>query len=289
VQSGDIVDCIKLKSRAFWVIGTPKRGTGNKAPEIRLAHLSYPLLPGRPEKAQITTLHESISRQHAALVHHRDGRWFLIDLKSAHGTSVRGRKITPYVPEQLVENDEISFGKADRVYTLRSGEIPEEFQDEALRAAKKKRADDAEAEQPAPKRQKVQQVQASHILVKHNGSRNPSSWREAKITRSKDEAAAIVAGYRNEIMSGMKTFEDIARNFSDCSSAKRGGDLGPFGPGQMQKEFEDASYEINIKFAFFTPRFILSSFARRSFALRVGEISDLVFSASGVHIIKRTA
>eukprot|EP01122_Echinamoeba_exundans_P010165 TRINITY_DN3742_c0_g1_i2.p1 TRINITY_DN3742_c0_g1~~TRINITY_DN3742_c0_g1_i2.p1 ORF type:complete len:279 (-),score=73.20 TRINITY_DN3742_c0_g1_i2:165-1001(-) len=240
-QGGDIIDCIKLKSRAFWVIG-------------------------RPDKAQITTLHDSISRQHAALVHHRDGRWFLIDLKSAFGTSVRGQKINAYTPEQIGENEHVTFGKADRVYTLRSGEIPEEFQDEAVRAAKKKRADDADAGHPAPKRQKVQQVQASHILVKHNGSRNPSSWRQAHITRTKEEAAAIVAGYRNEIMTGMKTFEEIAREFSDCSSAKRGGDLGPFGPGQMQKEFEEPA-----------------------FALQVGEISDLVYSASGVHIIKRTA
>jgi len=41
--------------------------------------------------------------------------------------------------------------------------------------------------------------------------------------------------------------------------------LGPFGRGQMQKPFEDATY-----------------------ALQVGEISDIVDSDSGSHIIKRT-
>ena len=35
-------------------------------------------------------------------------------------------------------------------------------------------------------------------------------------------------------MSGEATFEELASQFSDCSSAKRGGDLGPFGRGQMQ-------------------------------------------------------
>ena len=33
-------------------------------------------------------------------------------------------------------------------------------------------------------------------------------------------------------------FAKIAADMSDCSSAKKGGDLGFFGPGQMQKAFE---------------------------------------------------
>lgn len=40
----------------------------------------------------------------------------------------------------------------------------------------------------------LKQVQCSHILVKHAGSRRPSSWREEEITRSKDEAMDIVKG-----------------------------------------------------------------------------------------------
>ena len=38
------------------------------------------------------------------------------------------------------------------------------------------------------------QVQCSHLLVKHAGSRRPSSWREETITRSKDEAIEILMG-----------------------------------------------------------------------------------------------
>ena len=66
-------------------------------------------------------------------------------------------------------------------------------------------------------------------------------------------------------MSEESTFEELASQYSDCSSAKRGGDLGPFGKGQMQKPFEDAT-----------------------FALKVGELSEFVSTDSGVHIIKRT-
>ena len=36
------------------------------------------------------------------------------------------------------------------------------------------------------------EVQCSHILVKHAGSRRPSSWREQNITRSKAEALELV-------------------------------------------------------------------------------------------------
>ena len=38
------------------------------------------------------------------------------------------------------------------------------------------------------------QVRASHLLVKHNQSRRPASWKSEKITRSKEEALAILEG-----------------------------------------------------------------------------------------------
>lgn len=111
---------------------------------------------------------------------------------------------------------------------------------------------------------KISSVQCSHILVKHRESRRPSSWRQENITKSKDEALKELLEYRRQITSGEKKFEDVASQFSDCSSAKRGGDLGPFGRGQMQRPFEDAS-----------------------FALEVGELSEPIWTDSGVHIILR--
>ncbi|ODN01492.1 Peptidyl-prolyl cis-trans isomerase NIMA-interacting 1 [Orchesella cincta] len=108
-------------------------------------------------------------------------------------------------------------------------------------------------------------IQASHILVKHRESRRPSSWREENITRSKEEALEILMGHREKIVGGEVSFAELAAKYSDCSSAKRGGDLGPFARGAMQKPFEDAA-----------------------FALKVGEMSGPVFTDSGVHIILRT-
>lgn len=67
-------------------------------------------------------------------------------------------------------------------------------------------------------------------------------------------------------MSGKASFSELASKYSDCSSAKRGGDLGPFGRGAMQKPFEQAA-----------------------FALKVGELSTPVDTDSGIHLIERIA
>ncbi|BAS87634.1 peptidyl-prolyl cis-trans isomerase Pin1 [Oryza sativa Japonica Group] len=113
-------------------------------------------------------------------------------------------------------------------------------------------------------------VRALHILIKHEGSRRKASWKDpdgrviSATTRA--DAAARLADLRDQILSGRANFADLAARHSDCSSARRGGDLGTFGRRQMQKPFEDAT-----------------------FALKVGEMSDTVDTDSGVHIILRTA
>lgn len=107
-------------------------------------------------------------------------------------------------------------------------------------------------------------IRAAHLLVKHKDSRRPSSWKQANITRSKEEAIQMLQGYEEQIRSGQKSLGDLAMSESDCSSARKRGDLGMFGKGQMQKEFEDAA-----------------------FALKPGEISGIVETASGVHLIER--
>ncbi|KAH7851268.1 hypothetical protein Vadar_009327 [Vaccinium darrowii] len=113
------------------------------------------------------------------------------------------------------------------------------------------------------------QVRASHILIKHQGSRRKSSWKDPEgrviSATTRDAAVAQLQSLRRDVVSGTAKFDAVASTYSDCSSAKRGGDLGPFGRGQMQKPFEEATY-----------------------TLKVGEISEIVDTDSGVHIIMRT-
>lgn len=112
----------------------------------------------------------------------------------------------------------------------------------------------------------AEKVRASHLLVKHRESRRPSSWKDPEITRTKEEAKSLILSHEARIRSGATSLADLASRESDCSSYKRGGDLGYFGRGEMQKEFEDAA-----------------------FALKPGELSRVVESNSGYHLIERTA
>ena len=114
------------------------------------------------------------------------------------------------------------------------------------------------------------EVRVLHILKKHKDSRRPSSWRVPKITATKEEAAVELEELLDVIKESptgdelRATFEELARTESDCTSAKRGGDLGFFGRRKMQPPFEDAS-----------------------FALEIGQLSNIVESSSGVHLILR--
>ena len=68
-------------------------------------------------------------------------------------------------------------------------------------------------------------IRAAHLLVKHKDSRRPSSWREAEITRSKVEATAIIRGHEERIKAGEVGLGDLSVTESDCSSARKRGDL----------------------------------------------------------------
>lgn len=117
----------------------------------------------------------------------------------------------------------------------------------------------------AAAKNETNEIECKHLLVKHSGSRRPSSHREEKILRSKSEARESLEKYKRKIESGEADFDELAHKYSDCSSYKKGGSLGKFGRGVMQKPFEEAA-----------------------FALKVGEMSDIVDTDSGLHIIMRT-
>ncbi len=99
---------------------------------------------------------------------------------------------------------------------------------------------------------------ASHILIKADKG-EPAAER----AKAKAKAEAILA----ELRKNPGEFAALARKDSDdTGSAEKGGDLGFFARGAMVKPFEDAA-----------------------FSLKVGEISNLIESDFGYHIIEVTA
>lgn len=104
--------------------------------------------------------------------------------------------------------------------------------------------------------QTAQQVRASHILI-------ATPKEDAKAgSKAKAKAEALLAQLRKQ----PAQFAEIARKESqDPGSAARGGDLGYFSAGMMVKPFEEAAFK-----------------------LKLNEISGLVQSDFGYHIIKVT-
>jgi len=100
-------------------------------------------------------------------------------------------------------------------------------------------------------------------------SRNPISRRTGEqITLSPEAAMAELKTYEDKIRKEgvVAVFPTYAAQRSDCSSFRQSGDLGFFGRGDMQKPFEDAA-----------------------FALQKDEMSGIVSTDSGYHLIYRIA
>lgn len=104
-----------------------------------------------------------------------------------------------------------------------------------------------------------EQVKARHILIAPKGS--PAAQPGKDLTD--EQAKAKAEDLRKQIVGGAN-FEELAKKESDdTGSGARGGDLGSFGHGQMVPEFEQAA-----------------------FSAKVGEVTPVVKTQFGYHIIK---
>lgn len=68
-----------------------------------------------------------------------------------------------------------------------------------------------------------------------------------------------------ELLDSGKDFAGLAKKHSTCPSSKKGGNLGEFGRGQMVKEFEKVAFKLD-----------------------KNQVSGVVKTKFGYHIIKRT-
>jgi parvulin-like peptidyl-prolyl isomerase len=108
--------------------------------------------------------------------------------------------------------------------------------------------------------EKEERIAASHVLVAFKGSRRAKGG----ITRSKEEAKKRAEEVRDKARKG-EDFAALAKQYSDGPSAGKGGSLGKFGKTSMVKPFADAA-----------------------FALKVGDVSNVVETEFGFHVIQRT-
>lgn len=102
-----------------------------------------------------------------------------------------------------------------------------------------------------------EQVRASHILIRPLDPNTDPNQAKAQAKAKAEDLLKKVKGGAD--------FATVAKESSDCPSKAQGGDLGLFTRDKMVKPFADAA-----------------------FAMKVGDISDLVESPFGYHIIKVT-
>jgi hypothetical protein len=104
-------------------------------------------------------------------------------------------------------------------------------------------------------------IVARHILIQYIGCKRA----DAKIVRTREQALKVAEEVERRLRAG-DDFAHLVVDFSDEPNASsRGGSLGRFGHGVMDKVFENAAFK-----------------------LKVGEISPIIETSFGFHVIQRT-
>ncbi len=106
---------------------------------------------------------------------------------------------------------------------------------------------------------KVEKLHARHVLIRYKGAKNAGP----EIKRSKDDARKRAVEVQQKLSQG-DDFAATAKKYSEDGSKERGGDIGSPGRGRLAPEFEDAL-----------------------FALKVGELSTVVETEFGFHVLQR--
>ena len=118
------------------------------------------------------------------------------------------------------------------------------------------------AKAPKPPRTPPETLRAAQILIAYKGAEKAPR----KCTRTKEEARKLAEEVRLQATKGELDFGDLARQYSDDPSGQdREGMMGTIGRGDVTKEIADAA-----------------------FALDVDQVSPVVETPFGFHLIKRT-
>lgn len=148
------------------------------------------------------------------------------------------------------------ISEADFREQMRRGRRVDKLVEKAVAEVSEPTEDDIRKHFEAHKEEyaKGERVLAQHILITPDGDTQAS----------KDEARAKIVTIRERVVGG-KDFADEAAAHSMCPSGKEGGSLGWFSRGMMVPEFDQAV-----------------------FSMSVGEVSDIIETQFGYHIIYKT-
>ena len=106
----------------------------------------------------------------------------------------------------------------------------------------------------------VEKIHTRHILIRYAGAKNADD----DVERTKEAAQVMATEIRQAAVADGADFEALARERSEDASASSGGDLGEVGRGRLAPEYEAAA-----------------------FALQPGQVSPVVETEFGYHIIQR--
>lgn len=167
--------------------------------------------------------------------------------------------------EMVVKHSDDNFSSANEgdIFYVTAGQLPVEFEDAFVNTDVNqifpqvvKTRFGYHIVKVTDKKERVPQIKASHILVSFNTPEGTT-----------DSLAALARV--DSVMARLKSGEDFAQLailYSDDTGSKpNGGDLGFFERRQMVKEFDETAFDLN-----------------------VGEVSGIVKTAYGYHIIKVT-
>ena len=116
-------------------------------------------------------------------------------------------------------------------------------------------------EKPEGKSDEPLMIRAQHLVVMHRDSRNAPPV----MVRTRAEAKARAEEALQKIKDGADTDEIIAKYSDEPGAAERKGDLGRFSKKQMVKKFSEVAFK-----------------------LKPGELSEVIETEFGFHVIRRT-
>ncbi|HZL85209.1 MAG TPA: peptidylprolyl isomerase [Candidatus Krumholzibacteria bacterium] len=183
----------------------------------------------------------------------------------AHALLKRARGGEDFAALAKQYSDDPSAADGGLIEPLQPDDAPPEFMQAAAATAPGQISDVVESPMGFHliQRRDMRQCTAQHILVRYRGAVNaPDS-----IARSREEALKLAERLLSDVRNPNGSFPVAAMLFSEDDATNRvGGYLGTFFPGKMDPNFDKAA-----------------------FALQEGEISEIVETPYGFHIIRRIA